>query len=377
MILSSLLFLLVACKSLAVPTEKQNSTAPAGILQLPLFNVPGEPGTNETVDTAFNRRQVSTGLDIFSGKTWGFLGTVVEIGTPPQRVILEPDTASRFLWVPMLPFGRQRAGSESVYFDSISSSSLQDLGRTLTLKYSAESVIAEGHVEKVSIEGQAVGKMIVGLVDLRRPQNKLGRIIGVLPLKPSSIGGNEVFLPKKLLNEGITRSTAFGLCAREQGRGALTFGGYDTSKFSGPLEKLPMVPGLDHTSFFIQQVSFRTGAAPGTVVIDRQSNQGNPVDMGVDSGNPVLYLPTRLERDFAAKTGSTVQDTFLEIDCRVVDNGAAFDFHITNNLVVSIPLSDYVHERKNNGNTCQLAITFRKPPANCSVPPFSLLPRVV
>lgn len=50
------------------------------------------------------------------------------------------------------------------------------------------------------------------------------------------------FILKKLLDQKVTKSRAFSAGVRTKGRGALTFGGYDTAKFSGPLEKLPMKP---------------------------------------------------------------------------------------------------------------------------------------
>lgn len=76
--------------------------------------------------------------------------------------------------------------------------------------------------------------------DLDRPGTNLGRHVGVLGLLPER--GNENskdFILQSLLDQNIVKSKAFGLGVRKHGQGALTFGGYDTSKFSGQLEKLP------------------------------------------------------------------------------------------------------------------------------------------
>lgn len=88
--------------------------------------------------------------------------------------------------------------------------------------------------------GRSVGKVTLGVGDLDRPGTNLGRHVGVLGLLPER--GNENskdFILQSLLDQNIVKSKAFGLGVRKHGQGALTFGGYDTSKFSGQLEKLP------------------------------------------------------------------------------------------------------------------------------------------
>lgn len=152
MLSSNALFLLLASQSLAAPTEKQE-TPKAGVLQLPVFQV---PTINKTHDKALTRRQVSTEVDQFhyQNHDLGALGTVIEIGTPPQRVIVEPDTGSDLLWVPSLQPGHQREGVESTFFDEKSSSSIKDIGKSITYKFSEESIEAKGYWDDVSIGGR-------------------------------------------------------------------------------------------------------------------------------------------------------------------------------------------------------------------------------
>lgn len=52
----------------------------------------------------------------------------------------------------------------------------------------------------------------------------------------------EDFILDKVLEKKLVKSRAFSLGVREKGKGGLAFGGYDTKKFSGPLEKLPIQP---------------------------------------------------------------------------------------------------------------------------------------
>lgn len=89
------LFLLLAPHALAVSTEQPSIPMPAGVLQLSLFPA---PPTNKTDGQALTGRQVSVEADNYNyfPSTYPALETVIEIGTPPQRVIVEPDTGSVF-----------------------------------------------------------------------------------------------------------------------------------------------------------------------------------------------------------------------------------------------------------------------------------------
>lgn len=122
---------LLASQALAAPAiGSAGETTPAvqdGILQLPIFTVPVE---EETITSNVTKRQVSGDLDNFKyegRKPIVALGLALEVGTPPQKIILEPDTGSSKLWIPGLLPGQARQGSESVFFDKEASSSAQDL----------------------------------------------------------------------------------------------------------------------------------------------------------------------------------------------------------------------------------------------------------
>lgn len=82
--------------------------------------------------------------------------------------------------------------------------------------------------------------MTLGVGDLSRADTDLKRHVGVLGLRPKKGNENDPEFILQALDQNIVKSKAFGLGVRKHGQGALTFGGYDTSKFSGQLEKLPM-----------------------------------------------------------------------------------------------------------------------------------------
>lgn len=64
--------------------------------------------------------------------------------------------------------------------------------------------------------------------------------MGLLP--PTKGGSDGDFILQKLMDKKLVKSRAFSFALRKEGQGAIAFGGYDTSKFSGPLEKLAIQP---------------------------------------------------------------------------------------------------------------------------------------
>lgn len=109
-------------------------------------------------------------------------------------------------------------------------------------------------------------------------------------------------------------------------------------------------------AFEIKSLSFRPGSAQDAVDLSTQDSRGQPLAVGVDSGSLGFYPVRGTRRDFVAKTGAVVEDDAYNFPCDEVDKGAAFDFQITDNTVVSVPLSDFVRERAPDGKTCKTFI---------------------
>lgn len=73
--------------------------------------------------------------------------------------------------------------------------------------------------------------------------------VGILGVGPDLSGWESPypFVLDNLVSQGFINSRAFSLDIRsiESDRGSVIFGGIDTSKYSGHLEKLPIVPASD------------------------------------------------------------------------------------------------------------------------------------
>ncbi|EFY96981.1 peptidase A1family protein [Metarhizium robertsii] len=244
------LFLLFASQALAAPVDGQEGTKNAagqnGILHLPLVHFAKEVDARD-----IEKRGFSTPLDYFKydgERAVTAVGIVLDVGTPPQKVILEPDTGSSKFWLLGLKPGDTRGNGPSVYFDQKQSQSLQDLNKEDGASYgSGERVTYNMVTDKVSFE---------------------------------------VVLDK------------------------------------GDLEN------------------------------------GKPLTMGIDSGAPAFGVSGALGRLLMPRTGANfkLKPRVLEFGCDVVDAKASFDFKMSDKTVISIPLSDLLWSRIDNGKTCQLAV---------------------
>lgn len=151
-------FFLFASHALAAPVDSQDGTnnpvVQDGILQLSLSTVPIEKELNAT---KINKRQVPAPVDNFKfdgSRPIVALGIVLEVGTPPQKVIVEPDTGSSKLWIPGLIPGQTREDTESTHFDLKQSSSARDLNQEDGSRYASEAVIMNMFTDEVSIGGK-------------------------------------------------------------------------------------------------------------------------------------------------------------------------------------------------------------------------------
>ncbi|KAK2616789.1 hypothetical protein QQS21_000166 [Conoideocrella luteorostrata] len=354
----------------APPTVKETPVNKVGhqegILQLSLFNVPLELEMGANNKT---KRQISTELENYiydgSGGAIKTLGIALEFGTPPQKVIVEPDTASDKLWIQRVPHGHQRSGSKSTHFDEGASSSLHDLKRQDHISYVSEVVPMDIFEDIVSIGGVSFGKTSFGIANMTRKLASISRNVGCMGLTTGKDVDTSILA--KLQKKNLVKNRAFSMALRKKDQGALIFGAYDTSKFSGPLEKFAIQPGKNGLSYRskqfiakVQSLSFNSGGDRSQVLLNDKTASSKPLTVGIDTGTPGLCISRDYQSQIAEKMGATVKSDMLHVSCDVAETKASLDFHMSNKTVISIPLSDFLMKR-DDGKDCLLAIQFDPP----------------
>lgn len=155
MSVSRALLLLLASRALALPREPLEARqVPSGVLHLPLVNMPASPAAGAKL-----RRQISLSMDqyLYSDNAVA-VGAVFDVGTPPQKVILEPDTGSTDLWLLGLQPGQAREGGPggpaSTFFDQNASTSLTALGGPpVSHSFASERITTENYADIFSYGG--------------------------------------------------------------------------------------------------------------------------------------------------------------------------------------------------------------------------------
>ncbi|KAK2598056.1 hypothetical protein QQS21_005833 [Conoideocrella luteorostrata] len=305
------------------------------------------------------KREVSTGMDrVLYGdgsSPIAALGISIEVGTPPQTVLIEPDTGSWQFWVPDLKPGSTRDSSKSIYFDRKHSYSMKDLRQTETIAYLGSEAYTNLFLDEISICGKSLGRSRIGVADLSK--SKLSRHVGTLGLLTPPPGNwTDDFILTRLLSQKLVKSRAFSAGVRKKGRGTLTFGGYDTAKFSGPLEKLPMLKH-DNNIYMVEMesLSFVNGNR-STSLLNREIAGGEQLSIALDSGAPGLRFRTEVFKEVTKQIGATLNNGLPTVPCDLVNSKARLDFKMTDSTTISVLLADFVVTRLDNNQQCRLAI---------------------
>ncbi|KAG4438820.1 hypothetical protein IFR05_005711 [Cadophora sp. M221] len=136
-------------------------------------------------------------------------------------------------------------------------------------------------------------------------------------------------------------------------QGSLVFGGFDTAKFSGTFQTVPLSadPDEQFRTFFVPWTSFtfdqgvasnNTGKRNDTTGTNCKMNlapgRGLP-DALIDSGDPAFSLPAVLIKAMGKVVGAKVANgTLTPIPCTAGDSGAKFTVGFANAVNIDVPL---------------------------------------
>jgi hypothetical protein len=284
------------------------------------------------------------------------------IGTPPQPVEVAIDTGSSDTWVNPTCSAADDATDAALcstlpVFDPKSSSTLVDTGTTFDLDYGSGNAQGEFYKDSwvlggATITGQQFG---VATSSTELPNGLMGVGPGV------ELTGYPTIIDT-LVTEGFTQSRAFSLDLRgvDTPTGSIIFGGVDTTKYTGALEKLPIIPkaqspddydrywiylgGLGITNPGQSSQTLLTPASPGQAVF-------------LDSGETLSRLPSSFVNTLLPSFPSAVLDPYgsgvYQVPCSVASQNGTVDF-VFGSTTIHVPFHDFIWQA--GANVCGLGV---------------------
>ncbi|ORX94590.1 Asp-domain-containing protein [Basidiobolus meristosporus CBS 931.73] len=226
----------------------------------------------------------------------------VSIGTPPQNFKVILDTGSADFWVPSSQCTSAACLTHTKFYPS-KSSTYSSLGGTFSLKYGTGNLSGFTSQDTCTIGGITIKNQVFGQA-LQEAQFFVStKADGILGMAFSSISEMKVDPPfYNMVNQKLVNSSMFGFwLGNYPDGGQVTFGGYDTTHFSGSLNWIPVVQktywtvalqGLTVGNSRIPLISKYAAIDTGTSLItipDVEADAINQALGGVSTGNQGLY----------------------------------------------------------------------------------------
>ncbi|KAJ5009918.1 putative aspartic-type endopeptidase opsB [Colletotrichum sp. SAR 10_99] len=285
----------------------------------------------------------------------------LNIGTPPQPVYAQLDTGSFELWVnpdcSILSASDQRFCEAVGFYDTAKSSTVTPLRTTKTLRYGIGAANITYVRDNLALAGSRQTMQNVQFGVATSSEDQFAGILGI----GAGEGVNTRYknLIDELAAQNVTKTKAFSLAlgSKDEQEGAIIFGGIDTSKFSGSLARLPIIPAdqspdgvarywVEMTQMSITPPSGRTRYYP---------NSNMPVFL--DSGATLTLLPMDIANTIASDFGSPGLDAngFYPVSCTLVNLNGTVDFDFEG-MKIKVPYKEMIRELRTSPPVCYLGI---------------------
>ncbi|POR36777.1 Secreted aspartic proteinase, partial [Tolypocladium paradoxum] len=325
-----------------------------GMIRYPITVSEGAPSKNNVL-----RRQNS--VDLSPQKTGYFYSIQVNMGTPAQAVSVNFDTGSDELWVNPVCSKSTDAKFCETFGRFNGSQTFVDLHKNATIRYGTGYADIEYGYDYIQIGSAKISQQMFGVAT----DSKFA-VTGILGAGPSLSGWDNSYprVVDSLAKQGFTNSRAFSLDIRslESNRGSVVFGGIDTQKFSGKLEKRPIIPAASspdgHTRYWIYLDGISVTKRNGSVIDIFDQPNGQAVLL--DSGYTVSALPKAIfDKILAAFPDAKPppQGTDLyQVPCSTGNSSTDYVNFKFGQTVINVAYNDFIWHQPQYG-ICVLGVT--------------------
>ncbi|KAK1774781.1 aspartic peptidase domain-containing protein [Copromyces sp. CBS 386.78] len=350
------------------PLNLTTHTAGDGCVHLPIIH--------STNMDHFARRGIQLALNNRSDVAYY---AQLEIGTPPQTVYTQLDTGSFELWVnpdcttlssPSDSLFCQRIGH---YNPSSSSTAIPLGGTTKTLHYGIGSATISYVTDVVSLAGATSSLPLLKKVQFGIATSSKDAFSGIL-----GIGYGEGLATKypnfidQLYAQNVTKVKAYTLAlgSKSAKEGTIVFGGVDTSKFSGRLAKIPVIPAKESPDgvprFWVHMNGISLTPPKGSGGTAKYIYEGSQIPAFLDSGSTMTILPPKLASRIAKDFGSSPEpdgNGFFQVGCEYVGMNGTVDFEFVagTGTGTGTGSGSGQDEGNGNGNGKKVTVTVRVP----------------
>ncbi|KAI1084443.1 acid protease [Whalleya microplaca] len=281
-----------------------------------------------------------------------FYTITLGFGTPAQTLSVDIDTGSAELWInPICKTAGDSLCNSFPHFNSSNSSSFNDLGVTSSITYGSGAVDIQYGEDHVYAGWANISSQVFGIAN--QSQNLVIGILGLGPPSKDFEFGRRSSLLESLVTQGLINSRAFSLDLQDldSNDSSIIFGGVDTKKYTGRLEKLTTDTGRYEINMTSLSMSFSNGT---TTSFLREENA--PVLL--DSGTSVCAFPSAIfeavQHAFpGAAAGNQPGDHLFDCAVGQMTGGLDFEFGST---VIRVPYKNFLLPTNEDGK-CSLAIS--------------------
>lgn len=183
-------------------------------------------------------------------------------------------------------------------------------------------------------------------------------ILGLAP--PTDSEALYTYVLDNMVEQGLIDSRAFSLDLRDVDSpdGSVIFGGVDTGKFIGELQKCPILDPLETPSGADRYWIYLTGL--GMTLPSGESGLVAEGELPVflDSGGTMTRLPTQVFEVVGSVFPGAQYDSesgYFIVDCDVGDSSGSVDF-LFGEKVISVAFDDFIWRVPSMDDTCVLGV---------------------